>query len=159
MWRIHRWSMKGPVTRRMFPFDTVIMKRLSQMSERIMFSSYLSMTNWRHLEMADEISRNHDDVIKWKHFPRYWPFVRGIHRSPANSPHKGQWRRALIFLSAPSLPLWRHCNVTRPFLWESNPDSWFLIAWTPIPSTDHVKTCHQGPLLLTWFSYNHWMDR
>ena len=24
----------------------------------------------------------HDDVIKWKHFPRYWPFVRGIHRSP-----------------------------------------------------------------------------
>ena len=21
-----------------------------------------------------------DDVIKWKHFPRYWPFVRGIHR-------------------------------------------------------------------------------
>ena len=23
---------------------------------------------------------NHDDVIKWKHFPRYWPFVRGIHR-------------------------------------------------------------------------------
>ena len=39
----------------------------------------------------------HDDVIKWKHFPRYWPFVWGIHRSPVNSPHKGQWRRALIF--------------------------------------------------------------
>ena len=39
----------------------------------------------------------HDDVIKWKHFPRYWPFVRGIHRSPVNSPHKGQWRGALIF--------------------------------------------------------------
>ena len=27
-------------------------------------------------------------------FPRYWPFVRGIHRSPVNSPHKGQWRGA-----------------------------------------------------------------
>ena len=39
----------------------------------------------------------HDDVIKWKHFPRYWPFVRGIHRSPVNSPHKGQWRGALMF--------------------------------------------------------------
>ena len=39
----------------------------------------------------------HDDVIKWIHFPRYWPFVRGIHRSPVNSPHKGQWRGALIF--------------------------------------------------------------
>ena len=23
----------------------------------------------------------HDDVTKWKHFPRNWPFVRGIHRS------------------------------------------------------------------------------
>ena len=39
----------------------------------------------------------HDDVIKWKHFPRYWPFVRGIHRSPVNSTHKGQWRGALVF--------------------------------------------------------------
>ena len=39
----------------------------------------------------------HDDVIKWKHFPRYWPFVRGIHRSPVNSLHEGQWRGALMF--------------------------------------------------------------
>ena len=36
----------------------------------------------------------HGDVIKWKHFPRYWPFVRGIHRWPVDSPHKGQWRGA-----------------------------------------------------------------
>ena len=40
---------------------------------------------------------DHDDVIKWKHFPRYWPSVRGIHWSPVNSPHKGQWRGALMF--------------------------------------------------------------
>ena len=39
----------------------------------------------------------YDDIIKWKHFPRYWPFVRGIHRPPVNSPHKGQWRGALMF--------------------------------------------------------------
>ena len=38
-----------------------------------------------------------DDVIKWKHFPRYWPFMREFHRSPVNSPHKGQWRGALMF--------------------------------------------------------------
>ena len=38
-----------------------------------------------------------DDAIKWKHFPRYGPFVRGIHRSPVNSPHEGQWRGASIF--------------------------------------------------------------
>ena len=38
----------------------------------------------------------HDDV-KWKHFPRYWPFVQGVHRPPVNSPHKGQWPWALMF--------------------------------------------------------------
>ena len=39
----------------------------------------------------------YDDVIKWKHFLRYWPFVRGSHRSPVNSPHKGQWHGVLMF--------------------------------------------------------------
>ena len=41
--------------------------------------------------------RTHDGVIKWKHLPCYWPFVRGIHRSPVNSPHKGQSHRTLMF--------------------------------------------------------------
>ena len=40
----------------------------------------------------------HDVVIKWKHFPRYWPFVRGIHRSPVNSPHKGSDAELWCFL-------------------------------------------------------------
>ena len=40
------------------------------------------------------LARRHDGVIKWKH---YWSFVRGIHRSQANSLHKGQWRGALMF--------------------------------------------------------------
>ena len=39
----------------------------------------------------------HDNITKWKHFPHYWPFVRGIHWSPVDSPHKGQWCRALMF--------------------------------------------------------------
>ena len=39
----------------------------------------------------------HDEVIVWKHFLLYWPFVPGIHLSPVNSPHKGQWCRALMF--------------------------------------------------------------
>ena len=42
------------------------------------------------------IISSHDDVIKWKHFQRYWLFMRGIHRSPVNSPHNGQWRGALM---------------------------------------------------------------
>ena len=38
-----------------------------------------------------------DNVIKRKHFARYWAFVWGVHRSPVNSHHKGQWRGALMF--------------------------------------------------------------
>ena len=43
------------------------------------------------------VGNQHFDVIKWKHFPSFWPFVRGIHRSTVDSPHKGQWRGALMF--------------------------------------------------------------
>ena len=74
----------------------------------------MSSTWWRH---------------QIKYFPCYWPFVRGIHRSPVISPHKGQWRGAFIFsmifdwmnswinnreaawwFETPSHPLWRHFN-------------------------------------------------
>ena len=50
-----------------------------------------------HYQVAHIYDATHDDVIEWKHFLCYWPFVRGIHRSLVNSPHKGQWRRALMF--------------------------------------------------------------
>ena len=63
---------------------------------------------WKSLQNVDhfvQVAMNkcpvyifHDDVIKWKHFLRYWPFVRGIHRSLVNSPHKGQWRGVWCFL-------------------------------------------------------------
>ena len=45
----------------------------------------------------------HDDVIKWKHFQRYWPFVPGIYRLPVKYPQKGQWGGDLMFFlwSAP----------------------------------------------------------
>ena len=46
---------------------------------------------------SEPVETKHDDVIKWKHFLRNWSFVQGIRRSPVNSPHKGQWRGALMF--------------------------------------------------------------
>ena len=52
--------------------------------------------NLNHPVLRSQFS-SHDDVIKWKHFPRYWPFVQGIHRSTVNSPYKSQWRGALMF--------------------------------------------------------------
>ena len=93
-----------------------------------------------HQWPVDGLGDSHDDVIKWKHFPRYWPFVRGIHRSPVNSSHKGQWRGALMFSmicawinswvnnrKAGDLRLYRsHYDVTvmphkRPVAWKRSP--------------------------------------
>ena len=64
--------------------------------------------------------------LKWKHFPRYWPFVWGIHRSPVNSLHKRQWSGALIFplrsitrlgeaLSFEIYPIivYKYCDITK----------------------------------------------
>ena len=50
--------------------------------------------------------------------PRYWPFVSGINWSPVNSPHKGQWRGALIFLwSAPESTV--EWTIVRLMIWDA----------------------------------------
>ena len=65
-----------------------------------------------------------DDIIKWKHFSRYWPFVRGFHRSPAQRPvtrsfdvffdlclNKRLSKQSLgWWLETPSRSSWRHNN-------------------------------------------------
>ena len=75
-------------------------KDMSQVCERPPCSKIrngtLTGTRWLEVGCCHILNR-HEDVINWKHLLRYWSIVRGIHRSPVNSPHKGQWRRALIF--------------------------------------------------------------
>ena len=77
------------------------------------------------------------DVIEWEHFPRYWPFVRGIHRSPVISLHKGRWRGALMFsLICAWMDGWvnnreagdlrcnrAHYDVTVMFIWQQSYNS------------------------------------
>ena len=71
---------------------------------------------------------HHDDVIKWKHFPRYWPFVRGIHQYTVEFPAQRPVTRSFVvffdlrqnkllskkslgrWFETPSHSLWRHCN-------------------------------------------------
>ena len=113
---------KGPVTWKMFPFDDVIMnpesydspypRSPSNTKEEEQYGKgflwhFLIMKIWgriakywcRSASVNERRITNptlHDDVLKLKPFPRYWPFVRGIHRSPVNSPHKGHWSGALM---------------------------------------------------------------
>ena len=58
------------------------------------FFSFIYSAIW-YLTKPCDAYKFHDDVIKWKHFPCNWPFVRGM--SPVNSLHKGQWHGALMF--------------------------------------------------------------
>ena len=58
---------------------------------------YMYSLKWTVNRKAFHWHHIHDDVIKWKHFPGYWPFVMRIHRWPVDCPHKGRWRGALMF--------------------------------------------------------------
>ena len=83
-------------------FETAVTPLLSYWNYSLVLSpqyhsDYMIIYHHYYFFYHMAITPSHDDVIKWKHFPRYWPFVRGIHRSPVNSPHKGHWRGALIF--------------------------------------------------------------
>ena len=104
----------------------------------------------------------HDDVIKWKHFPRYWPFLRGILRSPVNSPHKGQWREALMFSlicvringwvntrEAGDLRRYRaHCDVT-VMSYRPSVDSWYLFIHA-------IQNCFPGTGAIVWLPRCQW---
>ena len=105
---------------------------------------------------------NHDDVIKWLHSPRYWPLVRGIHRCPVNSPHKGLWRGALMFtlicaringwvnnreagdLRHIACSLWRHRNEETPSvqLTEWQPPQWRKVRIRASQITETRLTVH-----------------
>ena len=72
---------------------------MQMLSENILFQTYFSMCSLIIIIILVSFGSPlwHDDVFKRKHFPRYWSFVRGIHRSLVNSPHKGEWRGAVMF--------------------------------------------------------------
>ena len=120
----------------------------------------------------------HDDVIKWKHFPRNWPFVRGIHRSPVNSPHKGQWRGALMFSficvwindwvnngEAGDLRRYRiHYDVTVMGSWNGKrclTSTVGLLSWYPSSLSSHFNVLEDrmpiggihGYLIFTWWRH------
>ena len=92
----YTWSYKNYDANRWNLDMHGLSQTISKMSARIGINqlNILMGVGWISSHAVNYIQ---DDVIKWKHFPRYWPLVRGIHRSPVNSPHKGQWRGALIF--------------------------------------------------------------
>ena len=87
----------------------------------------ISSGKWRRFCLGLNVLKvyvNHG-VMTWKHFPQYWPFVRGIHRSPVDSLHKGSVIRWFVIFVVDMNKLlkkqtscrrfetsWRSCDVT-----------------------------------------------
>ena len=62
----------------------------SESSLAVLTDGRIRPVSHQYLRSWISVVENHDDVIKWKHFHRYWPCA-------VDSPHKGQWYRALMF--------------------------------------------------------------
>ena len=107
--------------------------------------------------------------ITWKHFAPCWPFVRRIRRSLVDSPHKGQWRGALMFFfylrlnkrlsrqsrrrwfETPLCPLWCHCNVNGfPYLYMYFSE--YCTCFAVNPNKSHVYTMANYTLGSTSYS-------
>ena len=77
--------------------DKKVLARFECLGQHIYDSKSTSTPQCHGHHMTVCYSIDLDDVIKWKHFPRYWPFVRGIHRSPVPGKRSVKWRGALMF--------------------------------------------------------------
>ena len=118
-----------------------------------------------------ELEYFHEDFIKWKHFPRYWPFVWRIHRSLVNSLHKGQWQGAFMcYLICASINGLLnnneagdlrhdrdHCGVVLLFKMISNTDKNMLLNTFPLfkQLCLYKQSFHQDPVFIShvWYIF------
>ena len=61
---------------------------------------------------------DHDDVLKWEHFPRYWPFVRGICRSSVVPRTKASNTELWLFLRCTPEQTAEQ-TVEMPVIWDA----------------------------------------
>ena len=85
---------------------------------------------------------DHDDVMKWKRFPCYWPFVWGIHQSLVNSPNEGQWHGALMFFFI--------CAWTNGWV-----NTWFASDLRCHRTHYDVTVMHEDSPFYIWISQSH----
>ena len=84
--------------------------------------------------------------------PHHWPFVRGIHRWPVNSPNKGPVTRKKLPFDDVTM------NLTSTNL-QQNATRREACACFLRCTTYIYKKSLCGPLLLTWFNFNPSMNK
>ena len=130
------WALSAPDGPRVGPMNLVIRVPACETSFDIAFGRIGNAKRQGTLDafipcLLHHTAYTHDDVIKWKHCPRYWPFCAGNSQLTGEFPHKGRWPGALMFsficawindskqywgwwFETPSCSLWRHCNTKLP---------------------------------------------
>ena len=86
------------------------------------------------------VTSSHDDVIKWRHYPRYWPFVREIHRSPVNSLTKASDAEFDVFFDL----------CLNKQLSEQSRRWWFETLWHPLWRQYNANFLHDPPWISPW---------
>ena len=81
---LENWNVTG------YSFGLHCLRPICRVFFSVMAVSFVS-------HRGQQLSCSHDDDIKCKHFPRYWPFVQGIPGHQWIPRTKGQRRRALMF--------------------------------------------------------------
>ena len=120
------------------------------------------------LHHVSKIKHSMCEIVNWKYskdnnatmtssngnIVRYWPFVRGIHRSPVDDPHKGQWRGALMY--SVICAWWKRLNKRDTGDWRHHRVHYdvTVIQW---PYVQHIETRTKWPLLMSYFI--HWIFR
>ena len=94
-------------------------KQKQVMEKQDLARFHFEMSFWTdNLYCTRPLAAIYDDVITWKRFPRFWPFVRGIHLSHAEFPQKRPSSEALMF---PLMLVYRHCWTNSWCQWFERP--------------------------------------
>ena len=88
----------------------------------------------------------HDDVVTWKHFQHYLPFVKGIHWSSVDSPHKRPVQQSFDVLLLALTSCWTNKQFTSDLKWyDAHVTSLWWCILTFIFRGEMTKACRSEP--------------
>ena len=126
-----------------------------QWNNLVRYGWYIPVSNHNKQKATTTKRIPHDDVIKWKYLPRYWPFVRGIHQSLmfsltcvwingwVNNREAGDLRRYRAYYDV---------IVMRAYFWI------WLLSWHQEIRTHNMLTSPNGCGFIPMQSTNDWRE-
>ena len=117
--------------------DSLCSWRIALSGSAVSSPGISTLYEWYHSNEAKQLkarSRLHDNFMRWRWFPRYWPFVRGIHQCLVDIPPKTSVTWALMFPLVLSLTDgWKNSQVVGDLIrHESHCDGILMDSWNTV---------------------------